>query len=198
MGTPTITAEVTAGAIYIVRNPLDLAISLSEFKNRSVDEMIEVLNEKGRVLERPARGSYELSGSWSEHVESWTHRPHARLLTLRYEDMLDEPAQAFASVVSFLKMQANEEAVGRGIEQTSFSALKAVEETLCFNERPKDTKAFFRSGQQGQWRDVLTDRQIARIASANERQMRRFRYWEPEFDDLVSRVRAEDASASMP
>jgi hypothetical protein len=185
LGTPTITTDVTAGAIYIIRNPLDVAISYAAFRNRSVDETIPLMNQSGRVLTRPMYGSYEVAGSWTEHVETWTHKPHQRLLAVRYEDMLDDPQASFRRVTSFLQMRVDDELMAKAIERTSFSSLKAAEEKGDFKERPKGTERFFRSGKHGQWREALTGEQISKIVRACERPMKRFGYWEPDFDSLV-------------
>ncbi|HXV24460.1 MAG TPA: sulfotransferase domain-containing protein, partial [Alphaproteobacteria bacterium] len=40
---PMITLEVTAGAIYVVRNPLDVAISYSHHLGKTIDETINIL-----------------------------------------------------------------------------------------------------------------------------------------------------------
>ena len=37
---PLITPEVTAGAIYIVRDPRDIAVSFSRHRGRSIDDTI--------------------------------------------------------------------------------------------------------------------------------------------------------------
>jgi len=46
-GVPTINSAVTSGAIYIVRNPLDVAISYSHHMGRSIDDAIEHMEQKG-------------------------------------------------------------------------------------------------------------------------------------------------------
>ena len=46
-------------------------------------------------------------------------------------------------------------------------------------------KAFFRSGRTGEWRERLTEAQVARIAEGCEPGMRKFGYWLREFDALV-------------
>lgn len=191
LGTPTITTDVTAGAIYIVRNPLDVAISYAAFRNRPIDETIGSLNQSGRVLTRPIFGSYEIAGSWTEHVETWTRKPHDRLLIIRYEDMLDHPEKSFRRVTSFLRMNVDSELLAKALEHTSFSSLQAAEEKGSFQERPKATERFFRTGKHGQWRETLTDAQITRIVRACEGPMKRFGYWEPRFDTLLQSARSE-------
>lgn len=61
-GHPTINFAVTAGAVYIVRNPLDVAISFSHHIGQSIDEAIRVMSTPGH---RP-RDSEKLSAKSTE------------------------------------------------------------------------------------------------------------------------------------
>ncbi len=189
-GTHTVTPDVTAGAIYMVRNPLDVAVSYSAYSNREMDRTIELMNTKGRELERPANGAYELMGSWRENVDSWT-KPHPGIVVLRYEDLLADPAAGFRKVVKHLKMQASDEQIEQAIAESSFESLKAREQSGGFEERPDTTGTFFRSGRAGEWRDRLSEEQIAAIAIPNEATMRRLGYWLDEFDRLVAKRTAD-------
>lgn len=192
-GTPTITSDVTAGAIYLLRNPLDVAVSYSDFRQRDLDKTIALMNASGRELARPKFGAYEVSGSWQENVESWT-RPHDRILTQRYEDLLADPGACFRRIVQFLKMDVTEERLASAINESSFETLKAAEQDAGFVERPQMTEAFFRSGRAGEWRERMTEGQVAAVVTPNEALMKRFGYWLGEFDDLVKRPAASGAA----
>lgn len=194
LGTPTITPDVTAGAIYLLRNPLDVAVSYSDFRSRDIDQTIALLNRSARELDRPANGAYELCGSWRENVESWT-KPHERIMTVRYEDLLADPGANFRRMVDFLKMEVDEEQLQRALDESSFDNLKAVEQQQGFVERPDTTPAFFRSGRSGEWRERLSEEQVAAIVVPNEAPMRRFGYWLDEFDALANRAAPTSASA---
>jgi hypothetical protein len=196
LGTPTITTDVTAGAIYIVRNPLDVAVSYSEFRNRTIDQTIDLMSKSGRVIGRPRNAAYEVCGSWVEHVRSWTAKPHKQMLILRYEDLLADPGKGFGDVVSFLRMDVDRTRIDQAIERTSFEALQSAEDAAGFSERPAKTKRFFRAGSTDQWRDILSDQQVARITAMCQREMRRFDYWLPEFDEIVRP--SADAQESAP
>lgn len=183
-GTATITPDVTAGAVYLLRNPLDVAVSYSDFRERDVDKTIALMNQSGRELDRPRLGAYEMAGSWSENVGSWT-KPHDRVVITRYEDLLDAPEEHFGRIVRFLKMDVTDAQIAAAVEESSFENLKAVEERAGFAERPPQAKAFFRSGRAGEWRDRLSEAQVAKIVTANHELMKRFGYWLDEFGDLV-------------
>ena len=52
-GVPTITPEVTFGAIYVIRNPLDVAVSFSHHYAVSLDQAVKAICFRG--LEIPAK-----------------------------------------------------------------------------------------------------------------------------------------------
>ncbi len=74
-GHPLVNLEVTAGAIYIVRNPLDVAISFSHHNGCSIDEIIDFMSAKSAQTVGTDVNAYEHYGPWSEHVMSWTASP---------------------------------------------------------------------------------------------------------------------------
>ena len=53
---------------------------------------------------------------------------------------------------------------------------RAQEEQDGFRERPEQSERFFRDGRSGQWRDVLSAQQVARIVRDHAEQMGRFGY----------------------
>jgi hypothetical protein len=84
----TINFAVTSGAIYIVRNPLDVAISYAHHLGKSIDFAIDFMNLKNAEALGSEKHVYEVYGSWSQHVLSWTRKPHPAIYVMRYEDML--------------------------------------------------------------------------------------------------------------
>jgi hypothetical protein len=175
-GQPLITLEVTAGAIYIVRDPLDVVISLSHHNRHSIDKTIGFLNMQGAQTIANSTNVYEYYGTWSEHVESWTATPSPTLHVMRYEDMLASPYKSFSAVVKFLGVDAPRQRIEKAIRLSSFQVLKEQERRHGFRERPKGVAAFFREGKAGQWRKILTREQVAAVVSVHREQMARFGY----------------------
>ena len=48
-GNPIFPEEITEGVIYLIRNPLDIAISYSYHNSESIDETISLLNKAGMI-----------------------------------------------------------------------------------------------------------------------------------------------------
>ncbi len=175
-GVPTINSAVTSGAIYIVRNPLDVAISYSHHMGRSIDEAIDQMEQKGLETRLTEKSVYEVYGSWSEHVLSWTRKPNRAVYVMRYEDMIADPEAVFGNLARHLLMLPRPQQLAEAIELSSFERLQKQESEEGFRERPKVSKQFFREGRSDQWKTVLTRSQIRRIVSVHQVQMRRFGY----------------------
>jgi hypothetical protein len=196
LGVPLITAQYTAAAIYVVRNPLDVAISYAHHLDASIDEAIETMAEDGRWIDSHERGVYQIMGSWSENVETWTRSQRPSLLVMRYEDMLAKPTQTFARLVQWLSLPPDPDRLKRALDRSSFSALKQQEQEKGYIERPKNARSFFREGKAGQWRETLSPAQVARLVARHGPQMDRFGYLKPAHAFLRSRGFAVPVSRS--
>ncbi len=177
-GVPMITMKLTAGGIYIVRNPLDVAVSYSHHMDASIDETIALMGTPGRWLDTHEKGVYQILGSWSENVQSWTGKPNPSLFVMRYEDMLAEPLNTFGELAEWLQLPRDPARLRKAVELSSFDELKKQEAAKGFKEKPRSAETFFREGKAGQWQSQLTRNQIRRIMNDHAEQMRRFGYYD--------------------
>ena len=168
--------EVTRGAIYILRDPRDVALSSSEFFGVPLGQTIETMSDND-ALGLPARGMvYEAMSSWSVHVKSWTHRRAGNFLVVRYEDLLADPYGEFGKIARKLGITTEEARIRRAVEHASFKTLRHMEQETGFIERSDASERFFRSGRSGGWKDALTQDQAKRIERGHREQMKRFGY----------------------
>ena len=174
-GIPTITPEATAAAIYIVRNPLDIAASYGTAKGRSADQTIALMDKRGRLLGKSLKRTYQVVGSWSENVESWTARITGRILCIRFEDMLEDPERQFSGVVDFLSMNATSEQIAKASENSILGIIAAYGSRAIPQMSPLE---LLRTGAALRGKRLLTTQQIATIAGTNRDQMHRFGYWQ--------------------
>jgi len=190
---PLITSKWTAGAIYIVRNPLDVAISYAHHMNVSIDESIEVMGEKGRWTDTHEKGAYQILGSWTENVESWTRKPNPSLFVMRYEDMLTKGKETFGRLCAWLNLDVDEARLLKAIELSSFDKLQSQEQEAGFKEKPQAAERFFREGKAGQWKNTLNVAQIRRIVRDHKAQMAKYGYLDEAERFLIKPDRAVGA-----
>ncbi len=177
-GEPAIPGDATSGAIYIVRNPLDVAISFAHHFNRPVDIAIAIMGSKDYALpgQLPTQNLSQRLLSWSEHVLSWIDRAPFPVHEVRYEDMSERPLETFTATARFCGLRTDGECVARAIRHASFEQLRQQESARGFQERPEGAAAFFREGRANGWREVLSKSQVDRIVAAHGNVMRRFGY----------------------
>ena len=180
-GYSQINKAVTSGAIYVVRNPLDLTISYADHMGLSIDDAITNLanfNTVGYDKHRPPSKVPEILSDWSSHVKSWTAKPNPRLHVVRYEDLIDRPQETFGQLAAFLgyDIENDPERLTRAISNSSFNTLQQIEDKGGFGEKSSHAKRFFREGRKDQWCEVLSKRQVRRITDQHRQQMDRFGY----------------------
>jgi hypothetical protein len=173
---PVVTRELTAGAIYIVRNPLDVAVSFAAFNNLSLDDAIGKISTSGLATQTNEYRVFTLAGSWSENVATWTAAEHPMLIVVRYEDMYEDAEATFGAVADHVRMKHTPEQLKDALERSSFDRLQRIEAARGFAERPSTAERFFRAGKPGQWQDALSPAQVERVVAAHRDQMGRFGY----------------------
>lgn len=168
--------SLTAGAIYIIRNPLDIALSAADHFGVSVDEMLNHMTDPDFRTASDRTHVSDYIGDWHSHVESWAGVPHRRLLVLRYEDLLLAPGREFGRLCTFLGMRPSPERLEQAIGSSAFEVLQNQERAHGFKERAPHAAAFFRRGYAGAWRGVLNNAQTERLCAKAGRTMQRFGY----------------------
>ena len=131
----------TLPAVYIVRDPVDVVPSAAKY--------FGVTNE---------RMSHDVARDWPRHIRSWWG--HVGLV-LKYENMPNN----FHTLAQFLDVPDDFTSVAIAISRANFKGLQFDEANNGFAEATPNTP-FFRRGQPGEGREVLTDAQIARVVKA--------------------------------
>lgn len=174
-GVSTINAKVTLGAIYIVRDPRDVAVSYASHYGIEIDDAIKQM-ESHTELRKPGLPMFHYVGPWSDHVTSWCD-VDGNVVVLRYEDMLENPTKCFRKVLKAFGLPAHKARVERAANRVSFARLSAAESKFGFKERlDESADQFFRSGKAGGWANTLNKGQVARIEAVHGPVMRRFGY----------------------
>lgn len=167
-GIPLIPKALTAKAVCIVRDPRDVAISLAYHFDTGIDEAISILNKKDFAIGNPGEPPH-IIGSWSDHVKSWA----ADSLTVRYEDLCEDPSGVFTQILVALGHKPDAERVKAAVEACEFEKIQAQEQKEGFSEAKG--KPFFRSGGS-HWRETLTEEQRERIEHDHGEAMEQWGY----------------------
>ncbi|MET4697948.1 aryl sulfotransferase [Constrictibacter sp. MBR-5] len=160
-GTPVLGTGARA-AVYIVRDPRDVAISLSHHASASLDEAIALMADEKRVIGGGLQ-VLQLLGDWPSHASGWTEQSRTPIKVVRYEDMHRDAFGTFQSVIAFLNGHATEAEIQRAVANSRLEELQRQETEKGFRERMQGQERFFRSGRTGEWKDVLTLGQIRTI-----------------------------------
>lgn len=179
-GVPTITPAVTAGAVYVIRNPLDTVSSYASHYGLTVPQAAEVMATDTTTIHGNEKLILQLLGSWSRHVRSWVDAPGLRLHVVRYEDMASRPLKAFGDVIGFLGVPKNMERLKRALRFSDFKELARQERESGFKERSANADRFFREGRAGGWRETLSADVVSKIVADHREVMTRFGYLDSE------------------
>ena len=169
-GEPLFPEDVTVGAVYLLRNPLDVAVSWT-FHVGHEDVARGVARVSDPEAELGGYGSLQMRQrlfTWSRHVESWIGAPFP-VLRVRYEDMLADAGGQLARMVDFLRLDgaADEPRLRRAVAFADFARLRENEDREGFRERAPATRRFFRSGKAGDWRRYLTAAQVREVVETH-------------------------------
>lgn len=157
--------DVTAAAIYVMRNPFDVAPSYARHLGVDLDAAIEMMTNP-KALNASTTNIFEVIGRWDAHIGSWLAAPGLPRHVMRYEDMAADPERAFRGLLGFLQAPVNDGQLRRAIRAASFESMKKQERQKGFVERPEHMESFFTRGTAGGWREDLSPHQVTRLREA--------------------------------
>jgi len=167
-------------AIYLVRDPRDVAVSLASHLELSLDHAIARLNSPAAALCDGHVGmAVQLRQKlldWSGHVTSWLDQTDVPVHVLRYEDLLARTQENFAAALEFAGACRSKDDIARAVRHCDFRRLQRQECESGFVERWSHSAPFFRSGRVGGWRASLSASQAQAIDSCHAEVMERLGY----------------------
>ena len=171
-----IPADLTRQAIYVVRHPLDMLVSYADHWGITLKAAAFQIGADKNMIAPNDRTAAQFLGSWSNHVKGWTQTRDFPVLTLRYEDMLEDPEKAFTRVLHHIGAPVEQPTLLEAIENTSFEKLANLEAEQGFAERGPQQERFFRKGTAGQWKDQVPQDIVEQVVKDHGSVMRKLRY----------------------
>jgi hypothetical protein len=159
----------TKGAIYIVRDPRNVVLSMSHHYSLTYEESFEkMINNEASLLEKTFNNdhsNFTFLGSWSNHYKSWRDNNEFKVLFLKYEDFEENAEKEFKKILSFIyelkneKFIINDKKFSNALKSTNFTTLKNKENVYGFEESIYSDKGkklnFFNFGFQNKWQKKL-------------------------------------------
>jgi hypothetical protein len=178
-GYPLISKSATAGVIYLLRNPLDVAVSFAHHGASTVERMVQKMAEEDfAFVDNPQRLHTQLRQrllSWSGHVRSWVDEPGLRVMVMRYEDLKADTMAVFRAIVRFCGLDVDQARIEKAVRFSQFEQAQKQEAQHGFSER-MGADAFFRKGQVGAWREELSPELAQKMIADHGPVMQRFGY----------------------
>jgi aryl sulfotransferase len=182
-GTPLL-GRAARAALYLTRDPRDVAVSFAFYLAISLDRTIELMNRPDSTLPPSSSHIRQRLGDWSGHVRSWLDQTDVPVLPIRYEDLQADTAGALRRALHFLGISfedfedgtAEKDAVSHAVRHADFAELQRQERDRGFAESSGKQEFFFRQGRVGDWRNHLSEVQTRRIESAHGTTMERLGY----------------------
>ena len=178
-GVSLIPADMTRCALYVLRNPIDVALSYAHHYGLSHDGAATALGNPltGTLADDSVVQQY--LGNWSAHVRGWARARDLKTCVLRYEDMQRDPQGCFGRALRHIGAPVDDARLDRAIRFSSFDEAKKQEQEFGFVEKGQQSgTAFFRSGKVGEGREAMPQSAIDRLIGDHGETMKHHGYLE--------------------
>jgi len=175
------TNGTTLAIIYIVRDPRNIILSMSNHFGKKQEESFNaIINERhiiypiiNKQLIPPT-----LIGSWRNHYLSWKNCNSINKIIIKYEDLINDSRGTFEKIINFLckyaEIKNNKEKLINSINSTHFDKLKKYENKYGFNMGQKNK--FFHLGKENDWKNLLDPKISDKINNKFKLEMRELGY----------------------
>jgi len=140
--------ELAVGAIYIVRDPFDVALSTLNYilmqQNGIADWNADRLRQvSDRYVLNYLRTGGDTNwiragmGTWTEHAQSWLHNDAGLPVRIvRYDDLVADTKFVLRGICDFISLDASDRQLEEAVARSSFEAMRAMEEREIRNRIP--------------------------------------------------------------
>ena len=178
----------TVGVIYIVRDPRNLILSLSNHYDISHEDAYKfIINKKKIIFPKKLEKNNDQQGKefnflsdWSSHYISWKNINFCPIKIIKYEDLIKNDRKVFISILKFLskfiKVSINEKRINNVLTSTTFERLSKMENKYGFEEsvissKTKKINKFFNLGKENNWEKLLDSKIQIKVEKVFKRDM---------------------------
>ena len=183
----------TIGVVYIVRDPRNLIISISNHYNLSQEEAYDfIINKKKIIFPKILKESndynkndFNFLSDWSGHYKSWKDINFCPIKVIKYEDIIKNDHEVFMSTLKFtskfFKINIDENKINNVLSSTSFEKLREMEnkhgfeESVVSSHNNKKNK-FFNLGKNNNWKKLLDNKIRKKVEKIFEKEMIELEY----------------------
>lgn len=188
------TLRTPTKALYIVRDPRAVAVSMAHHMGFSQEQAVEMMATgpfagradrfrdgapEGAAGDRYVTRGCQVAfdwGSWSHNVTSWLDQSEVPVKLIRYEDLLADTNTEVDAIVDWLELDVPAARVRQAVQESSFGSLSAQELVGGFIEATSPDRQFFRRGSADSWRDELPPPLATTITTTHAAAMTRLSY----------------------
>lgn len=179
--------ENTLGAIYVVRDPRNVILSLSNHFDYSIEKSLEMICNKKQIITNPTKENrylgFTVVSDWQNHYRTWKNCKLVEVKIVKYEDLILSPKNTFISILNFInkfmQVDIDEDRIKNVLMSTEFSKLQQSENKYGFKESSNMSgfnKKFFNLGPKNDWRLILDDRNRNKIEKSFQVEMQELGY----------------------
>jgi hypothetical protein len=147
--------------INVLRDGRDVAVSTWEHNKRGIAGKEPATGQAGAYYMEKTFDKFmtKFAREWLEKTMRVRQEGYqlgaVRYHEVRYEDLLNDPVKHVHAMITFLGANAASELVEQCIENSTFEKLSQGRQS-----GQEDKKSFFRKGVSGDWRTVMTNKQV--------------------------------------
>jgi Sulfotransferase domain len=121
--------EETAGCIYVLRHPKDVALSAMNAARVGGVSLTDEQYLHQFIRHGGDEGAINAGlGAWEDHVFSWLRQRRVPMLTVRYSDLKQNTGGELRRMLDFLGKPADDQRIARAIRSSTFDRLREIEE----------------------------------------------------------------------
>lgn len=179
--------ENTLGAIYVVRDPRNVILSLSNHFDYSIEKSLEMICNKKQIITNPTKENryfgFTVVSDWQNHYRTWKNFKLVEVKIVKYEDLILSPKNTFISILNFInkfmQVDIDEDRIKNVLMSTEFSKLQQSENKYGFKESSNMSgfnKKFFNLGPKNDWKNLLKKEIKEKIENHFKEEMKELGY----------------------